>query len=581
MIYDAFILSAITDELTRTLTGGKIERITQPTALDVVIRVYTSTGKYDLLLSCDADLAGAHLTWIKRENPPQPYAFCMVLRKYIDGARITGFERPGGFGERILVIRCKGYDGAPFSLVVEIMGKLSNVILINGPETVLGAAKHITSEINRYREVLPGLPYRPPPRQRAKLDPLQPFVGDESAPMLEEDAVSWLVQTFSGVSPILARETVVRTRETGALLTQETLWNTLSDVLDVVRTGHYTPIVWSDDTGVTQGAYPIHLHSITTSNQYDRQSMSIALDNASSSIGKRSAFESARDSLTTALHRKQRLFEQTEIERGLANADRADEYQQDGDLIQANQHAFSRGQSSIDVADYYAEHTEGPMPTRTIPLDPTLGLRENAERYYKKAAKARASRMNLEERRATLQEEMRLLDRAEADLPSTTTEDQVEEIHERVSSLLLRGSQRPAAENGSGAPPEVPRFDGHKIRTFRSVDGWEILVGENATSNDFLTTKVASSSDIWLHVRAATSAHGIIRAQNRPASVSAAAIRHAAELVAARSEVKHSSLIPVDYTLKKYVRKPRKSAPGSVTYQNEKTIYVGGINSRD
>ena len=110
------------------------------------------------------------------------------------------------------------------------------------------------------------------------------------------------------------------------------------------------------------------------------------------------------------------------------------------------------------------------------------------------------------------------------------------------------------------------------------MDGWEILVGENATSNDYLTTKIAASSDIWLHVRAATSAHGVIRAQNRPASVSPAALQQAAEAVAARSEVKHSSLIPVDYTLKKYVRKPRKSAAGAVTYQNEKTLFVAGIH---
>ena len=147
-----------------------------------------------------------------------------------------------------------------------------------------------------------------------------------------------------------------------------------------------------------------------------------------------------------------------------------------------------------------------------------------------------------------------------------------------MASSLGQGQQNPAgrgAKNGSG---RAPAFEGHKIRAFHSPDGWEILVGENATANDYLTTRVAAPSDIWLHVRAATSAHGIIRARNRPAAVSPAALQQAAELVAARSEVKHSSLIPVDYTLKKYVRKPRKSAPGAVTYQNEKTIYVTGIH---
>ena len=141
----------------------------------------------------------------------------------------------------------------------------------------------------------------------------------------------------------------------------------------------------------------------------------------------------------------------------------------------------------------------------------------------------------------------------------------------------LGHSQKETGEAGSERERHTPAFEGHKIKTFHSPDGWEILVGENATSNDYLTTRVAAPSDIWLHVRAGASAHGVIRARNRPAAVSPAAIQQAAELVAARSEVKHSSLIPVDYTLRKYVRKPRRSAPGAVTYQNEKTINVAGI----
>ena len=580
MIYDSLILSAVTDELDRMLTGGKIERITQPTPFDVVVRVFTPNGKYDLLLSCDADFARAHLTWIKRENPPSPYPFCGLLRKYIDGARIMGFERPSGFGERVLVVKCRAHDGAPFSLVVEIMGRHSNVILLNGPGTILGAAKHISSDINRYREILPGLPYQSPPRQKGKLDPLLPFPGDDYAAVSEDEAATWLVQRFAGVSPLLAREAVLAAASTGQL-THEALWTALSALLDSVRKNEYTPIVWSDDAGTTLGAYPIRLRSVPERNQYDRQSISVALDNASASIGKRTAYDAAKDTLVAALHRarKHRQHDLDEIARGIENSHRADEYQQSGDLLQANSHSLVRGETSVTVDDYYADHSEGPMPKRTIAVDPAQDWRENAGRYYKKAAKARASRVTLEERRLTIQEELALIDRAESDVAAASTEEEVEEIHERVAGLIQRGSRK-QGQDGPSTTPEVPRYDGFKIRTFRSVDGWEILVGENATSNDYLTTKVASPSDIWLHVRAATSSHGVIRAQNRPASVSAAAIRHAAELVAARSEVKHSSLIPVDYTLKKYVRKPRKSAPGSVTYQNEKTIYVGGINDR-
>ena len=578
MIFDSLILSAVVDELDRILTSGKIEKITQPTPFEVVIRVFTANGKYDVALCCDADFARAHLTWIKRENPPTPYPFCGLLRKYIDGARIVAFDRPAGFGERILVIRCKAFDGASFNLVVEIMGRHSNIILLNGPETILGAAKHITSEINRHREILPGLKYAPPPRQRGKVDPILPYPGATEKALTEADAATWLGQRFAGVSPLLAQEAVLRSTTP---LTEQSAWDALDGILRSVRKNEYEPIVWSDDAGTTLGAYPIRLKSVPERNQYERQSISVALDNAAASIGKRSAYDNARETLISAIHRarKHRQHGLDEIARGIENSTRADEYQQSGDLIQANQHALERGETFVTVDDYYADQVDGQMTTRTITVDPAQDWRENAERYYKKAAKARASRVMLDERRITIAEELALLDRAEADASAASTEEQIEEIHERVAGLIVRGGPRQGA-GGQDAAREVNRFEGFKIRTFRSVDGWEILVGENATSNDFLTTKVASPSDIWLHVRAATSAHGVIRAQNRPASVSPAAIRHAAELVAARSEVKHSSLIPVDYTLKKYVRKPRKSAPGSVTYQNEKTIYVGGINDR-
>src|SRR3569833_1095974 len=194
MIFDSLILSAVVDELDRILTSGKIEKITQPTPFEVVIRVFTANGKYDVALCCDADFARAHLTWIKRENPPTPYPFCGLLRKYIDGARIVAFDRPAGFGERILVIRCKAFDGASFNLVVEIMGRHSNIILLNGPETILGAAKHITSEINRHREILPGLKYEPPPRQRGKVDPFLPNPGDTDTALTAADAATRLVQ---------------------------------------------------------------------------------------------------------------------------------------------------------------------------------------------------------------------------------------------------------------------------------------------------------------------------------------------------------------------------------------------------
>ncbi|MDQ2687705.1 MAG: NFACT family protein, partial [Armatimonadota bacterium] len=179
MLFDSLILASVTEELGRTIVGGKVEKVTQPTPLEIVLRVYHVGKTHYLLLSADAQLARAHLTQIRRENPPTPPAFCSLLRKHLEGAWVDAVSLPLGFGERVLHIEFRANDGAPLTLIAETMGRLSNIILVSGTGTVLGAAKHIGRDLNRFRQTLPGQPYVAPPRQRqpnreTKRDPLAP-----------------------------------------------------------------------------------------------------------------------------------------------------------------------------------------------------------------------------------------------------------------------------------------------------------------------------------------------------------------------------------------------------------------------
>ena len=576
MIFDSLTLTAVRDELGRALVGGKIEKITQPDPLEIVLRFYHAGHKHDLLISCDPVNARAHLTFARRDNPPTPPPFCSVLRKYLEGAWVSDISLPLGFGERVLHLHFKAVDGAPYTLIAEIMGKHSNLIFVNGAGMILGAAKNIGRTINRLRQIQPGLTYAAPPRQRGKRDPLLPLDTELGTKILAPDeAKEWLMANWSGVSPLLASETAARVVD--GPLTPQTLHHALAVLLTVVRVGDWSPRVWTDDAGTTLGAYPIALFTVKSENQHPRESISVALDHAASSIVSRETFDHARESLLTALRRTRRLREReaSEMELGLRNAARSEEYRQSGDLLLANRSQIARGQAQVSVPDYYAPQ-EGEPSLRTITLDPTLTVSENAERFYKRSRKAEASAATLQERQAAALSDAARLAQAEQSAARAATPEEIAALRESLAPALTQGGPQNAADSGPRQAP--PDFEGHKIKRFQTVDGWEILVGENAASNDYLTTKIASSSDIWLHVRAATSAHGVIRARNRPASVSHAALQQAAEMVAARSEVKHSSLVPVDYTLKKYVRKPRKSAPGAVTYQNEKTLFVAGIH---
>ncbi len=577
MIFDSLLLAAVRDEMGRTLVGGKIEKISQPDPLEIVLRFYHAGHKHSLLLSCDASHARAHLTVARRDNPPVPPPFCTVLRRCLDGAWLSDVSVPLGFGERVLHLHFKAVDGAPYTLIAELMGKHSNLIFVNGAGMILGAAKNIGRTLSRLRLVQPGLAYTPPPRQRGRHDPTAPLGMELGTETLTPDAAeAWLLAHWLGVSPLLASEVIARA---GEVLTPQTLHHALALLLTVVRVGDWSPRLWTDSAGKTLGAYPVPLLSIPQADQHPRDSISLALDQAALSVIGRETFEHARESLLAALRRTRKLREReaSEMEQGLKNAARAEEYRQAGDLLLTNQSQIRRGQSLVSVPDYYAPPLPGGEPTmRFIALDPALDVRENAERFYKRSRKADLSAMTLQERRAQALEEAALLSLAERETEKAATSAEVAALR---SSLAQSLTHENAPNTPDAAPHQAPPdFEGHKIKRYQTVDGWEILVGENAASNDYLTTKLAAASDIWLHVRAATSAHGIIRAKNKPASVSHAALQQAAEMVAARSEVKHSSLIPVDYTLKKHVRKPRKSALGAVTYQNEKTLFVAGIH---
>jgi predicted ribosome quality control (RQC) complex YloA/Tae2 family protein len=211
------------------------------------------------------------------------------------------------------------------------------------------------------------------------------------------------------------------------------------------------------------------------------------------------------------------------------------------------------------------------MAPLTIPLDPKLSPRENAEAYFTHQRKARAAadripevRADLDTRAAALQEKR----------------DEIAAADEPTLERLLEEWRPNAAPRVKGKKSESEFPPGVRIRRYTSDEGWSIWVGDNATGNDYLTTRASDSDDIWLHVRAAASAHGVIKTGKRPEAVPPATLRRAAEIVASRSEARGSGSIPVDYTLRRYVRKPRNAAPGRVTYEREKTIYVGSDTER-
>ena len=563
MTFDSIILAAVVDELNKKLAGGRIRDIHQPSPLDVVLTIRQQGTNYMLLISAEAQSPRVHLTASRRPNPKFPPNFCMVLRKYLEGARFASAEQVGF--DRILHLSFDAYDGERLTLVVEIMGKHSNIVLISGAHRILGAVKHIGRSKNRYREILPGREYVYPPSQN-KVNPLL-VTKEQFDKLLSEtfqggDWAEWLVNTFAGVSPFAAREIVKRASGEAAALIEVFI-----ELFTDIRLGNFLPVIITDDVGQTIGYYAFPTVQYPEQNQHERTSISLVADAYYTSVLPKRAFEQAKEAFFAQLRKELQAREQavSAIQESLEECKQAERYKQIGELILAQLPSIPREVSSVELVDYYDPAT----PKITVELDPSLSPAENAEVYFRRYQKSVSGAEALQDRLREVEGEIRILKKMLSSANSVTTQEQIDSLVQILESqgIYLRKQQSPPSEK------QREEFEGHRILKVNS-NGWEILVGQDSEANDYLLTRVARSTDYWVHVKASPSAHVIIRTNGKPDSVPKSVLMEAAELAVQHSDSRYSSLVPVDYTLRKYVRKPKGAPPGKVIYHNEKTIFV-------
>ena len=545
--FDSLTIRALAAELDAALAGAQVQKFYQPDESTVVLQAHKYPHNRRLLINVDPGMFRAHLTESDPRNPEGPPAFCMALRKFLEGGRILSVQQVGA--DRILVLSVSAALGS-FRLVAEFMGRYANIVLVGEDDRIVEAIRHCGT-LSARRIILPNRPY--------------PFVSDTrpsvwDAPETVIDGV-WeslskppflteVQNAFSGMSPFLA----------GTILSADDPPAYLSSLRECVQQGGFSPVVLLDKNGDPVGAWPIVPPGWPHAQVRAAKTMSRAIEEA---YGRRSD-EQKRDtiarSLLAAIDREARTLKarREDAHRHIAEGEKAEEWRVAGELLTVNAHAIPRGADSVSLANYYAEDSA----LMRIALDPSLSARENAEAYFRKARKAKAS-----------------AERAPSDLQHISELEQALEIRrkavESADVAVLIDMDAPAATGGTGHTQQVWAFPpGVRIKRLTSPQGWPVWIGENATGNDYLTTKASDPDDIWFHVRAAASAHAVIRTGRRSEHVPPETLRWAAEQVARRSEVKGSGVIPVDYTLRRYVRKPRNAAPGRVTYEREKTIFV-------
>ncbi len=565
MPMDGLTVGFITRELNQTLLGGRVDRITQPERDAVVMIIRAGSENHRLLLCASPNNARCHLTAGAFSNPLEPPALCMLMRKQLLGARIAEIRQEEG--DRIARIDFDAMNemGDPVRrrLVLEIMGRHSNLMLLDENGRIVEAARHVNAEMSRVRQIQPGMAYAPPPAQ-GKLNP-ETLTDAELAERLEgyrggsfERA---LADTVCGLSRAAAEELACRVLRPGENWPEdlEDACGRLEGFLQRMP-GMADARVLRGEDGEVLDVFPFPYLSRSREQQEPFSSLSAALDcyYASRDAKDRLSQKSA-GMIRTLKGQTERCLRKLSLqEEELASAAKMEEYRRMGEAINANLYRLKKGITEAVLPDW--SDPEG--GTLTVPMDIRLTPSQNAQKYFKKYQKARSARETAAIQRDKTLEELDYLENMLTDTEQCGSESELEEIRQELvrTGYLKKNTNRKTQRQLPASQP---------LR-YRSADGIEILVGKNSIQNDRLT-QGARDGEMWLHAKDMPGSHVIIRAEGE---IPRETLMQALRLAAWYSKGKLSSTVPVDYTLKKYVKKPSGAAPGKVIYTHQKTAYM-------
>lgn len=579
--FDGTVMAAVAAELNGMLPGARVDGIYQPTRLDILIIMRKPGRSVPLFASCEPATARVHVSRVERENPVAPPAFCMLLRKRLLGARVA-FVRQRDL-DRVLEIGFSGpYDDPPRTLVVEVMGKHSNIILLDAASgVVLDSIKHVSPQMSRVRVMYPGVRYAPPPPQE-KLNPLfvsedgfaQAFDGfSQASPALSCE--EFLARSFAGFgrdsAMIVVSRAGIRPRCSCASLGRggaHELRDAFRESVARIREGDFSSWAGADPaTGKLEWISVIGpprpgSDMATNAHVKDFASAADLLDCAYALQDKVRTLATASSEISrvvaTNIERCRRKLAAQEEE--VAEAESADEFRRVGELIMANAPAVKRGQARALLVDYF----DPELGQVEVELDPRLSAHENAQAYFARYSRAKRGLEVAGEQLSRTRSELEYLEQVEITIELAQTPGDIDDIRNELAEegyLAPEKAGRPKTRQAK-RPPRPMSF---------LVDDHEVLVGRNNRENDVLTMKIAHPGDIWMHARGIPGAHVIVKA-GPDGRVADGVLLRAAEIAAYYSKARTGSKVPVDCTARRHVWKPKGARPGMVLYDHEKTI---------
>ena len=568
MAFDGITIANIVTELNQTITGGKINKIAQPENDELIITIKNQRKQYRLFLSASASLPLIYLTETNKPSPLTAPNFCMLLRKHIGSGKIIAIEQPGM--ERIIRFTIEHLnelgDLCTKYLIVEIMGKHSNIIFCNEEDQIIDSIKHVSAHMSSVREVLPGRPYFIPETQ-SKLNPfvLTEEIFQEKIFPRPVNVAKAIYTSITGISPLMAEEVCYRAGIDGGIPTDGLedvervhLAHTFLRMVDDIRDGHFEPnIIYKGKEPVEFACFPLSQYQDYRAVSYPSIFPVLETYYAEKNIvtKMRQKTVDLRKIVQNALERNVKKYQLQQKQ--LKDTEKKEKYRVWGELLNTYGYEVEPGAKSMEALNYYTNEMI------QIPLDETMTPQENAKKYFDKYSKLKRTKEALDTLLQETGDEIKHLESIAASLDIASSEEDLVQIKEE---MMEYGYVK--RKNTGGKKVKVTSRPYHYI----SSDGYDIYVGKNNFQNDELSFKFASGNDWWFHAKGQPGSHVIVKSKNE--ELPDRTFEEAGKLAAYYSKGRQAPKVEIDYTQKKNLRKPTGGKSGFVVYYTNYSLLI-------
>ena len=570
MAFDGITIANVVKEMNDTIIGCRINKIAQPENDELILTIKGSCGQKRLFISADASLPLIYFTENNKPSPMTAPGFCMLLRKHLQNGRIVAVTQPGL--ERIIHIEIEHLDEmgdlCKKTLIVEIMGKHSNIIFCHADGTIIDSIKHVSGLVSSVREVLPGKPYFVAQTQD-KLDALNTSDTEWMTQVMCKPVAIYkaIYGSYTGISPIMAQEICYRCGVDGDASTtsltdteKEKLYITFSNLISQVQNDDFAPhIAYTGNHPVEFAALPLTMYENTEDHLVSFDSMSLLLEhyyaekNTLTRIRQKSA--DLRKIVQTALERNVKKYD-LQL-RQIKDTEKRDTYRIYGELLNTYGYGVEPGSKSMEALNYYTNEMV------TIPLDPDLTPQENAKKYFDKYGKLKRTYEALTELTKQVKDEIEHLESISTALDIALQEEDLVQIKEELTE---NGYIR---RKGGSKKEKITSKPFHYI----SSDGFHMYVGKNNYQNDELTFKFATGNDWWFHAKNMPGSHVVVKSEGAE-ELPDRTFEEAGRLAAYYSKGREQEKVEIDYIQKKHVKKPAGAKPGFVVYYTNYSLMI-------